>query len=107
MKTISEKLFEMKRHDVWSDFVTQGLGSVGITQEIRDLAQPVIDKGKSLLPQGGAIPNPSVQDSNFSFPEITDERFTFMNQILQPKIAGIPVVILGMGALLIFSLARK
>lgn len=42
--------------DWFSDAVSSGLGSVGITRDIRDAAQPVIDSGKSLLPKGGAVP---------------------------------------------------
>jgi len=46
------------RNDIFSDARDRVLNNIGITKDIRDLAQPAIDYGKNaILPPGGAVPD--------------------------------------------------
>jgi len=61
---ILDKFGDFKNHgkiaavnnDWFSDLRNNTLDSLGVTKDIRDAAQPVIDYGKNqVLPQGGAV----------------------------------------------------
>lgn len=46
------------KNDAFSDFRDRTLGSIGVTKDIRDIAQPAIDYGlNQTLPKGGAVPD--------------------------------------------------
>jgi hypothetical protein len=57
---LEQRLNQSKKLDWFSDAVGTGLGYIGIDQATRDAAQPVIDKGKSLLPSVISPPKPSI-----------------------------------------------
>lgn len=80
--------------DWFTDAVSSGLGSVGITREIRDAAQPVIDSGKSLLPKGGAVPQADTGIG--SYPQATG--FAYSGSVSPMMIAA------GAGAVLLIVL---
>ena len=87
---IQERLANQIKFDMWSDAVTSGLNSLGISQDTRNLAQPVIDQAKNLIPKGGAIPNPQVLGMNGSNAIPTAP--TPIQTLMRVKVSGIPVV---------------
>lgn len=82
--------------DWFSDAVSSGLGSVGITKDIRDSVQPAIDAAKNLLPQGGAIP-PIGSDIG-SIPQATGYKYGSNVS---------PIILAGIAFLAAFFILRK
>jgi len=70
---LQERLENMKKLDWFSDAVTGGLNSVGISQDIRNQAQPVIDQAKNLLPKAGIAP---ATTGIFSYPQATGYKYS-------------------------------
>lgn len=67
----------MIKADWWSETVSGGLASIGITRDVRDSLQPTVDQAVSLLPKGGAVPAPT---SNLgSIPQATGFSFQSSN----------------------------
>lgn len=85
--------------DWFSDAVSSGLGSVGITRDIRDAAQPVIDSGKSLLPKGGAVPQADTGIG--SYPQATG--FQYNGSVSPIVIAAAAVA----GVLILLMVSRE
>lgn len=87
------KIFEAGfiKHDAWSDLISSGFSAIGIDQKTRDLAQPVIDTTKSLLPKGGAVPETSGGIAAEAIPQATGWAFqSSMNPYL--VIGGIALI---------------
>jgi len=99
---------EVKR-DWFSDLRDNTLDSIGITQDVRESLQPVVDQaaqlGGSLLPSGGQVP-PNTQGIAAS--EVVSNALNGVNTVFMTKIGGVPVMVWIGGIVgLAFLIGRK
>lgn len=103
MKSFYQKILdhETVKLDWFSDAVSSGLASVGVTKDVRDSLQPTVDRvtpgvanvAKSLLPSGGIVP---ASAGNYSQPQATG--YAYSSNISPMMIAA------GAGAVLLIIL---
>ena len=94
----------MVKHDLFSDLRDKGYNALGLSQDQLNLGQQAIDAAKSVLPAGGAIPDNS-QGTPASF--VSTSFPSILQTIMDPKIAGIPVIpVIVVGLIVIIAVKR-
>lgn len=100
MLNSQEKLKNLIKHDAWSDFVTGGLSSIGITQKDRDAVQPAVNQLQNAVYQQVSTTVPPKESGVFStlMPGndlfVVNGNLTTISKILVAVIVGIFIYLL-------------